>query len=108
LTAGDVVIAAFPGAQVTKTRPAVVLSSTDYHAHHIDVIVSLITTNSSDHLSATDWDIAGWRVAGLHAPSRFRLYLATLRQRDVRVIGRLDEDDWLGVQRCVRAGIIGA
>jgi hypothetical protein len=108
LTAGDIVIAAFPGAQVTKTRPAVVLSSADYHGQHIDVIVSLITTNSNDPPGATDWDIMGWRSAGLHAPSRFRLYVATLRQRDVRVIGRLAENDWLAVQRCVTAGIIGA
>ena len=82
-------IAAFPGAQVTKTRPAVVLSTAAYHEHGADVIVGLITTKSADPLRPTDCDIKNWRAAGLHAPSRFRLYLATLLQRDVRVVGRL-------------------
>jgi PemK-like, MazF-like toxin of type II toxin-antitoxin system len=107
LTAGDIVIAAFPGAQMTKTRPAVVLSTAAYHEHGADVIVGLITTKSEDQLRPTDCDIRNWKAAGLHAPSRFRLYLATLLQRDVRVVGRLAEDDWQLIQRCVRDGIIG-
>jgi hypothetical protein len=108
LTAGDIVIAAFPGAQLTKTRPAVVLSTSAYHEHGADVIVGLITTESADPLRPTDYDIRDWRAAGLHAPSRFRLYLATLLQRNVRVVGRLAENDWQLIQRCVRDGITGA
>lgn len=107
MTAGDVVIAAFPGAQMTKTRPAVVLSSADYHEHGADVIVGLITTKSADPLRPTDCDIKNWKAAGLHAPSRFRLYLATLMQRDVRVVGRLSVNDWKEIQRCLQLGIGG-
>ena len=41
---GDVVIGAFPGADTTKIRPAVVLSTERYHRHRPDVIVGLVTT----------------------------------------------------------------
>jgi mRNA interferase MazF len=105
LKPGDVVIAAFPGAQTTKARPAVVLSTSSYHERGSDVIVALITTKSADPIRLTDYDIQDWKTAGLHAPSRFRLYVATLLQRDVRVVGRLSNDDWQEVLRCVRNGI---
>jgi mRNA-degrading endonuclease toxin of MazEF toxin-antitoxin module len=42
LNPGDVVIAAFPGAEVTKTRPVFVISTAD--DHRPDVILALITT----------------------------------------------------------------
>jgi mRNA interferase MazF len=103
----DVVIAAFPGAQTTKTRPAVVLSTAAYHEHGADVIVGLITTKSADPLRPTDREVQDWRSAGLHAPSRFRLYVATLLQRDVRVVGRMSADDWQEIRRCVQIGMIG-
>jgi mRNA interferase MazF len=107
LTAGDVVIAAFPGAHMTKTRPALVLSTAVYHDHGADVIVGL-TSKSTNPLHPTDCEIKNWRAAGLHVPSSFRLYLATLLQRDVRVIGRLAADDWREIRRCVEIGLLGA
>jgi mRNA interferase MazF len=107
LTAGDLVIAAFPSAQMTKTRPAVVLSTAVYHDHSADVIVSLITTKSADPLRPTDYEIKSWKSAGLHAPSRFRLYVATLLQRDVRIVGRLASDDWQEIRRRLQIGIGG-
>jgi hypothetical protein len=107
LTAGDVVIAAFPGAQVTKTRPALVLSTSEYHRHRPDVILGLITTKPPEPLCPTDCQIRSWRAAGLHAPSCFRLYLVTLPQRDVRIIGRLAEDDWREVRKRIEVGLIG-
>jgi mRNA interferase MazF len=106
--AGDVVIAAFPGAELTKTRPAVVLSTAAYHEHGVDVIVGLLTTKSADPPRPTDSEIQNWRAAGLHAPSRFKLYLATLLQRDVRVVGRLAADDWQEIRRCLGIGLGGA
>jgi hypothetical protein len=105
LTAGDIVIAAFPGAQLTKTRPAVVLSTSAYHEHGADVIVGLITTESADPLRPTDDEIKNWKSAGLHAPSRFRLYVATLLQRDVRVVGRPASDDRQEIKKRLHIGI---
>ena len=104
---GDVVIGAFPGAQITKTRPAVVLSTENYHQHRPDVIVGIITTQPPASMAPTDCALTDWKQAGLHAPSFFRLYPVTLRQREVRLIGRLSETDWTAVRACFRAGFGG-
>jgi hypothetical protein len=107
LTPGDIVIAAFPGARLTKARPAVV--STDlYLRFGLDVVLGLITTRPADPLCPTDCEIEDWQAAGLHAPSCFRLYLVTLLQRDVRIVGRLADSDWHAVRQCVDLGIARA
>ena len=85
---GDLVIGAFPGVQSTKTRPAVVLSTRDYHRHRPDVIVGIITTQTPQVVAPTDCVLLDWNQAGLPAPSHFRLFLVTLPQREVRLIGR--------------------
>jgi hypothetical protein len=107
LKPGDIVIAAFPGARITKTKPAVVLSTAVYQRHRPDVILGLITTKPADPLCPTDCDIGEWKSEGLHAPSCFRLYLVTLLQGDVRVVGRLADNDWQEVRRRVQLGIVG-
>jgi hypothetical protein len=86
----------------------VVLSTPLYHRHGPDVILGLITTRPANPLCPTDYDIGEWKAAGLHAPSSFRLYLVTLLQRDVRIVGRLSDSDRHEVLRCVQVGIIGA
>lgn len=101
---GDVVVCAFPGAHLTKVRPAVVLSTEVYHQTRPDVIVALVTTQFPTDLAPTDCELRDWRAAGLHGPSVFRLYTVTLLQTDVRVIGRLSNSDWAGVQRCLKVG----
>jgi mRNA interferase MazF len=101
------VVAAFPGADATKIRPAVVLSTEVYHRHRPDVIVGLITTQPPKTLAPTDCELHEWREAGLHQPSFFRLFPVTLLQRDVRSIGRLSEADWLSVRVCLQAGLGG-
>jgi mRNA-degrading endonuclease toxin of MazEF toxin-antitoxin module len=105
---GDIVIAAFPGARITKVRPAVVLSTELYQHNRPDVILGLITTRPADPLCRTDCDIRDWKSAGLHAPSCFRLYLVTVLQADVRVVGRLAEEDWREVQQRLRIGLATA
>ena len=100
-------IAAFPGAQTIKTRPAVVLSTVVYQRHRPDVILGLLTTRPADPLVPTDCEIKNWKVAGLHMPSYFRLYLVTLLQRSVRVVGRLGDDDWRQVRQRVQIGLTG-
>ena len=101
---GDVVIGAFPGAQLTKTRPAVVLSTEDYHRHRPDVVVGLITTQPPKPLAPTDCVLLDWKQAGLHTASYFRLFPVTLSQREVRLIGRLSDSDWTSVRACFKAG----
>jgi PemK-like, MazF-like toxin of type II toxin-antitoxin system len=107
LKPGDVVVGAFPGAQTTKTRPAVVLSTESYHRHRPDVVVGLITTQAPKLLAPTDCALRDWKQAGLHAASYFRLFPVTLPQREVRLIGRLSDSDWASVLMCFRVGLVG-
>ncbi len=79
-----------------------------YHQQRPDVILGLITTRPVDPLSPTDCEIRSWEAAGLHAPSCFRLYIVTLLHRDVRVVGRLADNDWQAVRHCVQAGMVGS
>ena len=94
---------AFPGAKVTKTRPAVVLSTEDYHRHRPDMVVGLITTQALKPLAPTDCVLRDWKQAGLHAESYFRLFPVTLPQREVRLTGRLSGSDWASVGVCFKA-----
>jgi mRNA interferase MazF len=107
LKPGDVVVGAFPGADTTKIRPAVVLSTELYHRHRPDVIVGLITTHVPKEPSPTDCELRDWRQAGLHQASFFRLFAVTLLQPEVRLIGRLSESDWISVLACFNAGLGG-
>ena len=102
---GDVVVCAFPGAQLTKTRPAVVLSKESYHLHRSDVVVGLVTTQVPQPFAPTDCALRDWRQAGLHTESYFRLFPVTVPQREVRVIGRLSVSDWESVRACMNAGL---
>ena len=104
MKAGDVVVGAFPGTQVTKTRLAVVLSTENYHRHRPDVIVGLITTQLPAPITPTDCALQDWKQAGLRTASYFRLFPVTLPQREVRLIGRLSESDWASVRVCFKAG----
>ena len=89
--AGDLVLAAFPfvaGGQ-SKVRPALVLLDTG----DADVLAARVTSQAA----ATQYDIplAGWRQAGLLAPSVVRLHkLATLEKTlIVRQVGHIDPGD---------------
>src|SRR2546421_5729532 len=66
---GDVVIFDFPGATGVKRRPAVVLSSDLYHAHRPDIILGIITSNTTAATTPTDCMLHDWAAAGLRAPS---------------------------------------
>ena len=98
------VVCAFPGAESTKARPAVVLTTEDYQRRRPDVIVGLITTQNPLPRTPTDCPLADWKGAGLHAPSYFRLFLVTLLQKNARPIGRLTAADWESVQACLQSG----
>ena len=103
----DVVIADFPGVTGVKRRPAVVLSTTDYHAFHRDVILGAITTNLAVATTPTDYVIADWAMAGLRRPSAFRTFLVTIPQRELlAVIGHLSNSDRRAVEECVRKAIV--
>ena len=106
LKSADVIIADFPGVTGIKRRPAVVISTKEYHTNLGDVILGAVTTNLAIAKNPTDHLITDWKAAGLRRPSAFRTFLITLPQREVvAVIGHLSSSDWKDVQECVRKAI---
>jgi hypothetical protein len=77
IEAGDVVTALLPGARQTKRRPAIVVSTPDYHAARPDVLLAIITSRVEDADTAFDCVLFDWREAGLRSPSAMRSYLFT-------------------------------
>jgi mRNA interferase MazF len=103
---GDVVAINFPGVTGVKRRPAVVLSSEEYHSARPDITVGLITSQTSAALPSTDYALRDWGIAGLHAPSAFRSFLVTLPPTSQPVlVGRLTERDWKEVVKCLRRAL---
>ena len=103
---GDVIWIDFPGVVQTKRRPAVVLSSSTYHANRPDIIVGLMTSQTSKATSPTDHIIQDWRGAGLRVPSAFRAFIVTLpASAVVSTMGALVRKDWLEVVARVKLAI---
>ncbi|MBD2387908.1 type II toxin-antitoxin system PemK/MazF family toxin [Cylindrospermum sp. FACHB-282] len=102
---GDVVTVDFPGVAGIKRRPAVVLSSAIYHANRPDVIIGLITTQTTA-LGLTDYILQDWSAAGLRIASVFRSFIVTLPpSANAVLIGHLSERDWLGACACVKISL---
>jgi mRNA interferase MazF len=106
LKPSHVIIADFPGVTGVKRRPAVVISSMDYHTTVGDVILGAVTTNLTIATKPTDHLIANWTAAGLRRPSAFRTFLVTLPQSGILdIIGYLSPSDWQMVKECIRKAI---
>lgn len=62
LNPGDVVTVDFPSVTGVKRRPAVVVSSATYHLNRPDIIVGLITTQTTA-LGVTDYVLQDWQAS---------------------------------------------
>lgn len=102
---GDVITVDFPGALGIKRRPAVVISTPTYHATRPDFVLGLLTSQIAGAIGPTDYILQDWAVAGLHSPSAFRSFLATLPVINVAVIGRLSNRDWQEVKTRLRVAL---
>jgi len=102
---GDVVKVDFPGTLGIKRRPAVVVSTDVYHTTRPDMILGLLTTQTAGATGPTDYILQDWPTAGLHNPSAFRTFLATLPSTSVIVIGHLSDRDWQEIQARLRTGL---
>ncbi len=102
---GDVVTVDFPGATGIKRRPAVVLSSDEYHKHRPDLILGVLTTNLASAKTPLDHVLTDWAAVGLHAASAFRSYFGMTTRAAVRVIGRLTDQDWQIIRERVQRAI---
>jgi len=105
MSPGDVVTADFPGATGVKRRPAVVVSTDQYHQTRPDVILGLLTTKISSATQPSDYVLQDWQSAGLRRPSAFRTFLFTLPTRAVNSVGRLSDRDWSEVQERLRVAM---
>ena len=96
---GDVILLDFPGAEKTKRRPVVIVSSSLYHWQRPDVIVGLITSQINDANKSTDYVLQDWMEARLTQPSAFRAFIVTLpRSAIIRRLGTLSDRDWRAVR----------
>jgi mRNA interferase MazF len=101
---GDVVTADFPGVTGVKRRPAIVVSTQEYHTHRPDVILGIITSQIAHATTPLDYVLHDWADAGLRRSSVFRAFLVTLPANTVRRIGHASARDWQEIQvRLVRA-----
>lgn len=107
LREGDVVTIDFPGVKGIKRRPAIVVSSATYHQHRPDVIVGIVTSQIQQATTPTDYLLKDWAKEGLHRPSAFRTFLATLPAVAATPIGHCSERDWQGVVACLKKAIAG-
>ncbi len=106
LKPGAVVTVDFPGATGVKRRPAIVVSSTTSHATRPDVILAVVTSQTSTANAPSDYLLQDWSAANLRQPSAFRSFLVTLPAASiVAIIGQLSDRDWQEVQACLRTAL---
>jgi len=98
---GDAVLVPFPFTDQsgTKTRPAVVVSSPEFHSKRRDVVIMAISSQVRPRLSFAEAPVREWKVAGLLKPSLVKPVVATIDQRLIhRTIGRLATEDLKGLR----------
>lgn len=106
LTPGDVILVDFPGVQGVKPRPGIVVSSAAYHTARPDVIVGLCTSRLAAATTPTDYVLQDWAAAGLHVPTAYRSFFATIPAAEVhRLLGHLTDADWAEVQARLRVAL---
>jgi len=93
---GDVVLVTFPftNLQVTKKRPAVIISSLPYNQAKSDFILMAITSQIKNECSFGEYILQDWQQAGLLKPSMIKPLIATLEQNKiVKRMGQLSNTD---------------
>ncbi len=93
---GDVVFVPFmfTDKPITKNRPALIISSSDYHASRREVIIAAITSQIRDPRLAGDHRIGDWRACGLVKPSAVTSILWTVKASLVgRRLGTMPQPD---------------
>ncbi len=101
---GDVVLVAFTFTDESgeKRRPAVIISTNEYHRNRQEAIIAAITSNVERMLFG-DYLIAGWREAGLLWPSTATGIIRTVRQSMIeRRLGRMPAADMEAIRDGLR------
>ncbi len=101
---GDVVLVHFAFTEETgaKRRPAVIVSTSNYHSGRQEAIMAAITSNV-DRLLIGDHLIAGWQEAGLLFPSVATGIIRTIKQSMIeRRLGVMPPADMQAIQEQLR------
>jgi mRNA interferase MazF len=92
---GDVVLVSFVFSDESgaKRRPAIVVSTEDYHQRQQEVIIAAVTSNV-DRLLPGDYLIANWQKAGLLHPSVATGIIRTIKETMIaRRLGAVSTED---------------
>ncbi len=101
---GDVVLVRFVFSDESgaKRRPAVIVSTGEYHRGRQEVIMAAITSNV-DRLLVGDHLIAGWKEAGLLFPSVTTGIVRTIKQSMIeRRLGVMPPEDMQAIRENLR------
>ncbi len=99
---GDIVLVPFPFTDQTSSqqRPAVVVSSAEYHSERRDLILLAITSQVRISRFRGEATVTMWREAGLLKPSVLKPVVATVERRLVRrKLGKLEDQDLRELRR---------
>lgn len=102
---GDVVLIPFPYTDLTatKTRPAVIVSSTTYQSIRSELLLAYVSSQVSQATPPIDHLLVNWEDAGLLKPSFVRPKVAAIEpQLIVYQIGQLSNDDSEAVDNILR------
>ena len=97
---GEVVLVRFVFTDETgaKRRPAVIVSTSDYHRDRREAIIAAVTSNV-DRLLVGDHLIAGWQEAGLLFPSVATGVIRTIKQAMIeRRLGVMAPEDMRAIR----------
>lgn len=105
---GDVVLIPFPFTDLSasKTRPAVVVSSTLYHTTRSDLLLAYVSSQVSKSVPQLDHVLLDWSLAGLPKPSFVRPKFAAIEPSlIVYHVGNLSSRDLAAVDDCLRQAL---
>lgn len=89
-----------------KKRPALVISSDEYHKSRREVLIAAITSNVHRVLCG-DTKIKQWKEAGLIVPSLVTGIIQTIKGKLInRKLGVLEKEDFQKVQKNLN-GVLG-
>ena len=88
----------------SKPRPAVVVSSPQYHTARQDAVIVALTSQSDNREYFGDCEIQDWQVAGLKRPTLSKGVISTVKRTAIRrELGRLGGDDYDRVKDSLRS-----
>ena len=103
----DIVLVKFIFSEGTgfKKRPALILSSLEYHRSRREVIIAAVTSNV-DRLLTGDTKVENWRKANLLFPSVVTGILQTIKGDMIeRTLGSLTLDDFEEVHKSLKISL---